>query len=54
VTASAGPGRYVGGAAGSPLVMLDALRSHKAFDQFGDVKAEVLPEWTTGAKDHES
>ncbi len=33
----AGPGRYLGGEAGSPLIMLDALRSHKAFDQFREI-----------------
>jgi three-Cys-motif partner protein len=34
----AGPGRYAGGEPGSPLIMLDALLSHKAFDQFDAVK----------------
>jgi three-Cys-motif partner protein len=33
----AGLGRYVGDEPGSPLIMLDALRSHKAFDRFGNV-----------------
>jgi len=33
----AGPGRYVGGEAGSPLIMLDALRSHSAFERFEGV-----------------
>ena len=33
----AGPGRYVGGAPGSPLVMLDALTSHSALSRLGDI-----------------
>ena len=33
----AGPGRYVGGAPGSPLIMLDALVSHSAFPRLAEV-----------------
>lgn len=34
----AGPGRYAGGEPGSPLIMIDAITSHVAFPQLGDVK----------------
>ncbi len=33
----AGPGRYVGGAPGSPLLMLDTLVNHKAFPRLTEV-----------------
>ncbi len=33
----AGPGRYASGEAGSPLIMLDALLSHKAFARLAGV-----------------
>ena len=33
----AGPGRYAQGELGSPLIMLDALLSHSAFDRFAGV-----------------
>jgi len=33
----AGPGRYVGGAPGSPLIMLDAVVSHRAFPRLAKV-----------------
>ncbi|HTB51110.1 MAG TPA: three-Cys-motif partner protein TcmP [Solirubrobacteraceae bacterium] len=38
----AGPGRYAGGEPGSPLIMLEALLSHKAFDQFANVTFSFL------------
>lgn len=38
----AGPGRYVGGEAGSPLIMLQALLSHRALAGFGDVSFVFL------------
>jgi three-Cys-motif partner protein len=34
----AGPGRYVGGEPGSPVIMLDALLSHAAFPRLGGVR----------------
>src|ERR1700739_174770 len=34
----AGPGRYETGEPGSPLIMLDALASHKAFSKFSAVQ----------------
>jgi three-Cys-motif partner protein len=34
----AGPGRYTGGEPGSPLIMLDALKSHSALPRLGEVK----------------
>lgn len=34
----AGPGRYATGEPGSPLIMLDALLSHSAFNRFAEVK----------------
>lgn len=34
----AGPGRYAGGEPGSPLIMLEALRSHQALQRLGDVQ----------------
>lgn len=34
----AGPGRYAGGEPGSPLIMLDALASHRALPRLGDVE----------------
>ncbi|HEX2160475.1 MAG TPA: three-Cys-motif partner protein TcmP [Thermoleophilaceae bacterium] len=34
----AGPGRYATGQEGSPLIMLDALLSHKAFPRLADVQ----------------
>jgi three-Cys-motif partner protein len=34
----AGPGRYATGEPGSPLIMLDAVRSHSAFAQLKDVQ----------------
>lgn len=34
----AGPGRYLGGEPGSPLIMLDALRSHRAFGDWGEAR----------------
>jgi three-Cys-motif partner protein len=38
----AGPGRYVDGEPGSPLIMLDALQSHSAFPQLGGVEFHFL------------
>jgi three-Cys-motif partner protein len=38
----AGPGRYVGGEPGSPLIMLDALRSHSAFSDLSGVDFHFL------------
>ncbi len=34
----AGPGRYAGGEPGSPLIMIDAIVSHSAFPQLGNVR----------------
>jgi len=38
----AGPGRYSSGEPGSPLIMLDALRSHSAFERLGGVSFVFL------------
>jgi len=38
----AGPGRYLGGEPGSPLIMLDALTTHAALPQLGNVKFHYL------------
>lgn len=38
----AGPGRYEGGDPGSPLIMLDALTSHKALSTLGSVQFVYL------------
>jgi three-Cys-motif partner protein len=38
----AGPGRYAGGEAGSPLIMLDALLSHQGFAGWDRVKFQFL------------
>jgi three-Cys-motif partner protein len=38
----AGPGRYATEEPGSPLIMLDALLSHSAFDRFGDAQFNFL------------
>lgn len=38
----AGPGRYATGDPGSPLIMLDALLSHSAFDRLGEVQFNFL------------
>jgi len=34
----AGPGRYATGESGSPLIMLEALLSHKSFEELADVR----------------
>ncbi len=38
----AGPGRYIGGEQGSPLIMLESLTAHAALPQLGDVKFHFL------------
>lgn len=38
----AGPGRYTDGEPGSPLIMLDALMTHSAFDRLSDVDFTFL------------
>lgn len=38
----AGPGRYATGEPGSPLIMIDALTSHAAFDRLGEVSFNFL------------